>query len=47
MEEYAAYDGLGLAELVRKGEVTPEELVEAAIAENIDDDIGAVEISRR
>ncbi|MEE2678933.1 MAG: amidase family protein [Myxococcota bacterium] len=32
MEEYATYDGLGLAELVRKGEVTPEELVEAAIA---------------
>lgn len=28
---YAEYDGLGLAELVRKGEVTPAELVEAAI----------------
>lgn len=30
-DEYAAYDGLGLAELVRKGEVTAAELVEAAI----------------
>jgi amidase len=29
--EYSEYDGLGLAELVRKGEVTPPELVEAAI----------------
>lgn len=30
-DEYAAHDGLGLAELVRKGEVTAAELVEAAI----------------
>jgi amidase len=30
-EAYAAYDGLGLAELVRKGEVQPAELVEEAI----------------
>lgn len=30
-DEYAAYDGLGLAALVRKGEVHPKELVEAAI----------------
>jgi len=30
-EEYASYDGLGLAELVRKGEVQPSELVEEAI----------------
>jgi amidase len=29
--EYSEYDGLGLAELVRKREVTPSELVEAAI----------------
>jgi amidase len=29
--EYASYDGLGLAELVRRGEVSPAELVEAAI----------------
>src|SRR5579864_7546131 len=29
--EYSDHDGLGLAELVRKGEVTPAELVEAAI----------------
>ncbi len=29
--EYADYDGLGLAELVRRKEVTPAELVEAAI----------------
>lgn len=29
--EYAEFDGLGLAELVKKGAVTPTELVEAAI----------------
>lgn len=32
MEEYEQYDGLGLAALVRTGEVCPEELLEAAIA---------------
>ena len=31
MREYAEYDGLGLAELVRKGETTPSALLEAAI----------------
>ena len=30
--EYAQYDGLGLAGLVKKGEVTPAELVEEAIS---------------
>ena len=30
-KEYAAFDGLGLAELVKKGEVTPTELIEEAI----------------
>ena len=30
--EYASYDGLGLAELVRKGEVSPAELADEAIA---------------
>ena len=30
--EYADYDGLGLAELARQGDVTPAELVEEAIA---------------
>jgi amidase len=30
--EYAAYDGLGLAELVKRGDVTPTELVDEAIA---------------
>ena len=29
--EYGQYDGLGLAELVRKKEVKPSELVEEAI----------------
>ena len=29
--EYSEYDGLGLAELVRRGEVSPAELVEEAI----------------
>ncbi len=33
--EYSDYDGLGLAELVRKGDVTPSQLAEAAI-ERID-----------
>ena len=31
LKQYADYDGLGLAELVNKGEVKPSELVEAAI----------------
>src|SRR5258706_12205412 len=31
MKEYASYDGVGLAELVAKGEITPAELTEAAI----------------
>jgi amidase len=31
MDDYAAYDGVGLAELVRKGDATPSELVDAAI----------------
>jgi amidase len=32
MDDYAEYDGVGLAELVSKRDVTPAELVEAAIA---------------
>ena len=32
MDDYSNYDGLGLAELVAKKQVTPAELVEAAIA---------------
>ena len=31
MDDYSEYDGLGLAELVAKKQVTPAELVEAAI----------------
>ena len=31
MHEYSDYDGLGLAELVRARDVSPAELVEAAI----------------
>ncbi len=31
LDAYAEYDGLGLAELVRTGQVSPAELVEAAI----------------
>ena len=30
--EYTRYDGLGLAALVQRGEVSPAELLEAAIA---------------
>jgi amidase len=42
--EYAGCDGLGLAALVRAGEVTPLELVDAAIArvERLDAEINAV-----
>jgi amidase len=32
MDEYGGYDAVGLAELVRNGEVTPAELADAAIA---------------
>jgi amidase len=32
MDDYSEYDGLGLADLVAKKQVTPSELVEAAIA---------------
>jgi amidase len=32
VNDYSDYDGVGLAELVKKGEVTPAELIEAAIA---------------
>jgi amidase len=43
-EEYATYDGLGLAELVRKGEVQPVELVEEAIQriERVNPQVNAV-----
>jgi amidase len=43
-EEYATYDGLGLAELVRKGEVQPAELVEEAIRriERVNPQVNAV-----
>ncbi|MBM2713587.1 amidase [Mesorhizobium caraganae] len=46
MEEYSNYDGLGLADLVRRKEVTPEELLDEAIrrTENIDPEINAVVI---
>ncbi len=30
LDEYAAYDGLGLGELVAKGEVSPKELARTA-----------------
>ncbi len=32
MDDYAAYDGVGLADLVRRREVTPAELIDASIA---------------
>ena len=32
LKEYASYDGLGLAELVRKRDVTPKELAATAAA---------------
>ena len=39
--EYESYDGVGLAELVRQGKVTPDELLEAAI-ERVEARNGAV-----
>jgi amidase len=39
--EYEAYDGLGLAELVRQGQVSPDELLDAAI-ERVEARNGAV-----
>ena len=39
--EYEQYDGLGLAQLVRQGQVTPEELLDAAI-ERVEARNGAV-----
>ena len=44
LKEYGTYDGLGLAELVSAGEVTPRELAECAIAatEAINPSLGAV-----
>jgi len=43
-DEYAKYDALGLADLVRRGEVSPEELLEAAIqrTEQVNPTINAV-----
>ena len=34
LEDYARYDGLALAELVARGEVSPSELLEAAIEQS-------------
>src|SRR5215475_7061731 len=44
LAEYAAHDGLGLAELVAKKQVSPKELAQTAIAarEKIDPAVGAV-----
>ena len=39
--EYSNYDGLGLAELVKKKEIKPAELVEAAL-ERIDERLNAL-----
>ena len=44
MQDYPSYDAIGLAQLVRSGDVSPPELVEAAIAqvERLDGAINAV-----
>ena len=44
LEEYAAHDGLALAELVREGQVTPAELAHLAVrgAERTDPRLGAI-----
>ena len=48
MNEYESYDALGLAELIRKGEAKPSEILEAAIArlEERDPKLNAVVIPR-
>ena len=42
--EYGSYDGIGLAELVRKKQVSPKELLDEAIARTarVDPQINAV-----
>ena len=44
LQEYASYDGLGLAELVKNKQVTPKELVQLAIqgVEKVNPTINAV-----
>jgi amidase/6-aminohexanoate-cyclic-dimer hydrolase len=44
MNDYESYDGLGLAELVAKGETTPDELLDCALdrVERVDPKINAV-----
>ena len=44
LSEYASYDGLGLAELVRQGDITPRELADLALAaiEQLNPKINAV-----
>ncbi|MCZ6655960.1 MAG: amidase [Gammaproteobacteria bacterium] len=44
VEEFVSYDGLGLAELVEKGEVAPTELLDLAIAQiqSTNDEVNAV-----
>ncbi|MBV8154292.1 MAG: amidase, partial [Candidatus Eremiobacteraeota bacterium] len=46
--EYGAYDGLGLGELVRKTQVTPEELLDEAIAraERLNPQLNAIVATR-
>ena len=43
-KEYSQYDALGLGELVKKGEVSPAELLAAAIAkaDELNPDINAI-----
>ena len=43
-DEYVEYDGLGLAELIAKGEVHPKEVLEAAIqrAERLNPRLNAI-----
>ena len=43
-EQYEDYDALGLAEILRKGEVTPTEVLEAAIdrSDKVNPDLNAI-----
>ncbi|MEM7468321.1 MAG: amidase family protein, partial [Pseudomonadota bacterium] len=43
-DEYSNYDGLGLADLVKRGEVSPEDLVESAVSaiERLNPDVNSV-----
>ena len=49
LEEYTTYDGLGLADLVRRRQIHPRELPDAALAaiEAVNPSVNAARLDRR